>query len=381
MEVSRNASRIIITCINRLTPWLVREVEELGFKPIRSFATGTELKGTVNDCIRLNLNLLCASQVLYLLREFKAHDIQTIYREVKAFPWENVIRADGYFSVTSNVDHPSINNNMYVNVRVKDAVADRFRERTGRRPDSGSEPEGVVIHLYWKDNVAALYLDTSGPSLARHGYRKNPGEAPMLEALAAATVMATSWDRKSPFINPMCGSGTIIIEAAMLATNRKPGLLRSSYAFMHLVGYDVAFYERELDAMRRQIRDEDIPALMASDIRPEAIAEARDNARRAGVGHLIRFEVCSFDDIAIPSGNSGVIFLNPPYGERMGEMEELEKLYKRIGDFLKKKCTGYTGYVFTGNLDLAKKVGLKASRRIEFYSARLDCRLLEYKMY
>jgi putative N6-adenine-specific DNA methylase len=160
---------------------------------------------------------------------------------------------DGYFSITSNVDNATINNSLFANVKVKDAIADRFRNRTGQRPNSGPELDKVVIHLYWKEEVAELFVDTSGETLSKHGYRKIPGKAPMLEALAAATLLATKWDRKSPFINPMCGSSTLAIEAALLATHRMPGLFRNNYAFMHLVGFNLEMYEvqrKKLDELR-----------------------------------------------------------------------------------------------------------------------------------
>ncbi len=381
MDVSRNKSRILITCLNRLTPWVAQEISELKYKPLRVFSTGIELHGTVNDCVRLNLHLRCASQVLYLLRDFSARHANDVYEQVKNFPWEVVIPSDGYFSVTSNVSNTTINNNLFVNLRIKDAIADRFREKTGSRPDSGAELSGVVIHLYWKDEKASLFLDTTGPSLARHGYRKQPGKAPMLEALASATIMAGKWNKKSPFVNPMCGSGTLAIEAALIATQRLPGLLRMDYAFRHVLGYDASFYENEMNNLKEKVIHQNLPLIIASDIRSEAVAEARANAHRAGVDHLIHFEVCDFAETNIPPGEKGVVYLNPEYGERLGQISELEGVYKRIGDFLKQKCAGYTGYVFTANPDLAKKIGLRASRKIEFYSAKLDCRLLEYELY
>jgi putative N6-adenine-specific DNA methylase len=373
-------SRIVITCNKRLAPYLQQEVEELSFFPERTFQTGVELQGTINDCIKLNLNLRCASQVLYSLKEFKAKDADQLYSHLVNYPWENVLDAEGYFSVTSNVNNPTINNELFVNVKVKDAIVDRMRKQTGKRPNSGAELDKTVIHLYWKDNQAEIFLDTSGHTLAKHGYRKIPGKAPMLEALAFATVMATKWDKNSPFVNPMCGSGTVAIEAALLATNRKPGLFRTNYSFMHVLGYDESVYQNELQKIQRKVKD--IPGLMivATDIQKDAINISRINAKVAGVEKLISFLVCDFERTQIPEG-SGVVYFNPEYGERMGELADLEKTYKRLGDFLKQKCQGYMGYIFTGNLDLAKKIGLKAKRRIEFYNAKLDCRLLEYELY
>lgn len=373
-------SRIIVTFSNRLSTYVQQEVEELGFAPIRTFPRGLELRGTVNDCIRLNLNLRCASQVLFSLAEFTADGPDQLYEKLVEYPWESMLEGNGYVSVTSNAYHPSINNDMFVNVRVKDAIVDRMRKLSGKRPNSGSDLSGLVIHLFWKNNNAELFLDTSGETLSKHGYRKIPGRAPMLESLATATILATGWDRRSPFINPMCGSGTVAIEAALLASNRKPGLLRKNYSFMHAIGYDDQVYRIEFQNLKNQIKDVPGLAIHATDNREDAIKISKINAGAAGVEKLIQFEVCDFEQTKLPEA-PGVIYLNPEYGERMGEREELETTYSRIGDFMKKKCQGFMGYIFTGNLELAKKIGLKAKRRIEFYSAKLDCRLLEYELY
>lgn len=380
MDIFNTASRIIITCSKRLSPYLKQEVNDLGFEKVFAFPTGVELQGTVNDCIKLNLNLRCASQVLYSLKEFSANSPEDVYRHVKNFRWDELLTPDDYFSVTSQADHPTVNNSMFVNVKVKDAIADQMREKLGRRADSGSAPDKAVIHLFWRDNRAEVFLDTSGETLSKHGYRKIPGKAPMLEALTAATIMATKWDKKSPFVNPMCGSSTIAIEAALIATNRRPGLFRTNYAFMHVKGFDEAVYAGEYRMLEDQITENDKLVVVATDISEDAISISKVNASLAGIEKYIRFEVCDFELTEVPP-DQGVIYFNPEYGERLGEVTELEKTYERIGDFMKKRCQGYTGYIFTGNLDLAKKIGLKARRRIEFYTAKLDCRLLEYELY
>ena len=353
---------------------------ELGYTVQRTFPTGVELEGTVNDCIRLNLNLRCASQVLYSLRTFTANSPDDVYKHVKSMPWEELIPEEGYFTVTNQVDHPTVNNSMFVNVKVKDAIVDGIRERTKKRPDSGSAHDKAVIHLFWRENRAEIFLDTSGETLSKHGYRKIPGKAPMLEGLAASTIMATQWDRTSPFVNPMCGSSTLAIEAALLATNRRPGLFRTNYSFMHVKQFDEQFYSAEYRKLEEQIRQVQGMKIIATDISDDAIKISRVNAEIAGVEKYIDFEVCDFEDTPIPEG-PGVVFFNPEYGERLGEVAALEETYGRIGDFMKKKCQGYMGYIFTGNLELAKKIGLKAKRRIEFYTAKLDCRLLEYELY
>ena len=380
MQLFTITSRIIITCSNRLSPFLQKEITELGYTPVRVFKTGVELKGSLMDCIRLNLNLRCASQVLFSVKEFTAGNADDLYATLIDLPWENMLSVNGYFSITSNVDNPTINNSLFANVRVKDAIVDRFRNKTGERPNSGAELDKAVIHLYWKESLGEIFIDTSGETLAKHGYRKIPGKAPMLESLAAATLLAGRWDRLSPFINPMCGSGTLAIEAVLLATNRKPGLLRMNYAFMHLVGYEEQFYSDEYKKLEQQVKD--VPGLkvIATDINPDAINISGINAGIAGVEELIGFEVCDFEATPIPEG-AGVIYFNPEYGDRLGVEAELELTYRCMGDFMKKNCKGYTGYIFTGNLELAKKIGLKPSRRIEFYTSKIDCRLLEYELY
>ncbi|MEP6747403.1 MAG: class I SAM-dependent RNA methyltransferase, partial [Bacteroidota bacterium] len=381
MSLFTTVGSITITCHKRITPFLLQELQALGFTISDSFITGVQLKGTLNDCIKLNCQLRCASQVLFSLKQFEAVHPDDVYNNLVNYEWENILPEGGYFSVTSNVQNDTINNSMFANLRVKDAIADRLRTKTGNRPATGSELSGAVIHLFWKQEYAEIFIDTSGHSLARHGYRKIPGQAPMLEALASAVIYAGKWNHTSPFINPMCGSGTLAIEAAMIATNRRPGLFRNSYAFMFLKDYDKEIYLQEDALLEIQIREVPGLRIIATDYSEKAIENARKNAVAAGVANMIEFRVCDFADTEIPQDPPGVLIINPEYGERLGNIAELEATYSRIGDFMKKSCGGYFGYIFTGNLELAKKIGLKASRRIEFYTSTIDCRLLEYELY
>ena len=379
MDIWKHKSRIVITCPKRISPYLEEEVRALGYVPESTTPTHVALSGTLFDCIKLNLHLRCASQVLFLLKKFTSNHPEDVYETLKEMPWEEILSPETYISIKSSVDHYRVNNALYMNLKVKDAIADRLREKTGQRPDSGPDLTGLVLQFYWQEQDAEIFLDTSGETLAKHGYRKHPGQAPMMEALAAATLLASQWNPQTPFVNPMCGSGTLAIEAALIATQRKPGLFRSNYSFMHVKNYNADFFNSEMEALQKNICTSKA-TIIASDIRPEAIEIAKLNAKEAGVEDLIEFHVCDFEETPIPE-SPGVIYFNPEYGERLGDIPSLEKTYARIGDFLKKKCAGYTGYVFTGNLDLAKKIRLNPSRRFEFYSAKLDCRLLKYEMY
>ena len=373
--------KVFITCKDRSVSYLEQEIRELGFFPVEISRTGIEILASLEECMDLNLHLRTASHVLYEIKSFYLRNADDIYRRFKAIPWEEYLDVDGYFSVNSVAENESITTPLIVNVKVKDAIVDRFRELKGRRPDSGSDFSGLVIQVYWKETQAIVYLNTSGETLAKHGYRKIPGKAPMMEALAAATIYASEWNTRVPFINPMCGSGTLAIEAALMASKRYPGLYRDHYSFQHILGYDEETFQAKKRKLENKIISNPGVKIIASDISLQAITFARENAAFAGVEDLIDFQTGDFAETEIPEKPRGVIMFNPEYGERLGDLTELEETYKRMGDFMKQKCAGYRGYIFTGNLDLAKKVGLKASRRIEFWNGTIDCRLLKYDMY
>ncbi len=380
-QVFHTKSKVIITCNKRLSSYLQAEIEELGYSIVRSFPTGVELNITLTECIKLNLNLRCASQILYSLKSFKAKNPEELYIVLVAMEWEELIDFSGYFSVTSNVDNPFITTPLFANLKVKDAIVDRIKDKKGIRPNTGADANKAVVHLYWKDSDADIFIDTSGETLSKNGYRKIHGKSPMLESLAASVILATKWDRKSPFVNPMCGSGTLAIEAALLATNRRPGLYRMNYGFMHIIGYEEEVFFAERRILKDQVIKNIDLQIIATDLSEDAVEVSRKNAKTAGVDQIIQFEVCDFAETQVPEGGKGVVVFNPEYGERLGTHSKLELTYKRMGDFMKTNCKGYHGYIFTGNPDLAKKIGLKADQKIEFYNGKLDCRMLEYELY
>lgn len=374
-------SAIVVTCFPQQSPWVAQELEALGFDIKSSAISEVETEGYMDDCLRLNMQLRTASRVLFQIQRFNANNADELYKRIKAIPWENYLDNDGYFSITSYVKNDTIRDDRFANVRVKDAIADRMLEKTGSRPNSGPDRDKTVIHIYWKEEKVRIYFDTSGETISKHGYRKKPFKAPMNEALAASTILATEWDKQSPFVNPMCGSGTLAIEAALLAINKAPGLLRDNFGFMHIKGYDADSWANYVRLAELQVRPAP-PALkiIASDLNRNALEAARDNARNAGVEDLITFEQGDFRETTVPE-EEGTIMLNPEYGERLGEEEQLKEVYQAIGDFFKNKCQGYTGFIFTGNMNLAKSIGLRTSARIPFYNAKIECRLLKYELY
>ena len=330
--------------------------------------------------LKLNLFLRTGHSVLFQIKEFKAKTPDDLYNEIKKIPWEEIIDLNGYFSVTSFTDNAEIVDSRFPNLKCKDAIADRFVDTKGSRPNSGPDRNKTVINLHWRGDVASVYIDTSGETIAKHGYRKIPFKAPIQESLASALILASKWDRKSPFVNPMCGSGTLAIEAALLAQNRAPGLLRSNFGFMHIIGFDSEPWEEMRQQARLASKKIDFK-IYASDLNEDAIQAAKRNAATAGVDHVIEFSCVDFREAEVPEGGAGIVMFNPEYGERLGDISELTAVYKEIGDFFKKKCAGYFGYVFTGNIDLGKQVGLKPKRKIEFYNSTIDCRLFEYELY
>lgn len=370
---------ILITAPRGLTSFLREEVEKLKFPVKWAGTAGVQIEGTYADAMRLNLYLFTAHHVLYQINQFTCNSPDDLYRQINSMPWETMIPSNGYLSVVSNVVHPSIRDSRYANVKAKDAIVDRIMLRKGKRPDSGPERDGAVIHVYWRDENCQVYIDTSGEPLSKRGYRTNPLHAPMQETLASGVIMATRWKAGENFINPMCGSGTLAIEAALRGVNRAPGSIRKNFGFMHTLFYKETLWEQ---MVRESVTLEkgETGKIIATDVSKEAIKTALNNARLAGVSSHIEFNAVDFEETTVPNG-PGVIVFNPEYGIRMGDETELADTYSRIGNFLKNKCQGYRGYVFTGNTKLAGKVGLKSGRKIPFQSGKLDCRLYEYALY
>ena len=397
---------IIISCAKALSRWTEKEVVALGYAPIEVTENTVVVRGAMRDVMKLNLWLRTAHRVLVPLLRTTCRNIRDLYGAVKSIDWENHLEADGYFSVSSVVHNFTIRDTRLPSLYTKDAIADRMREKCQRRPDSGGENRGAAVFVYWEKDEAIVYLDTSGEPLSKRGYRKIPGSAPMQETLAAACIMAMQWDRTTPFLSPMCGSGTPAIEAAMMAMNRAPGSLKGHFAFQSIKGYtqilpgesaphvaprqrlgatpEQIWKEIVLEA-KAQEKTEGLPPIVATDISPEAVENAHTNAIAAGVAPYITFRACDFADTPIPSSQGtrhkaqGTIFFNPEYGIRLGDPVELAPVYERIGTFMNTACRGWTGGLITGNPDLARLVNLYYRNRVPFFNGPIDCRLFVYE--
>jgi putative N6-adenine-specific DNA methylase len=369
-------STIMITTPRGLEKLLTAEVKALGMPVTWAGTSGVKTTGTLFDAMKLNLYLRTGHRVLLRLDAFACRTPDDLYVRAIAFPWETIIAADGYVSVASNVVNTTIRDTRFPNLRLKDAIVDRIYRKKGRRPDAGPDRHRAVVSLFWRNERCELYLDTSGEPLSKRGYRKIPLHAPMQETLAAGVIMTAGWTGANNFVNPMCGSGTLAIEAALIATNRAPGLVRPQFAFMHTLLFNKEAWAK-LRSDARQAVKPFTGRIIATDIDPAAVDATMANARTAGVERMIECSAGDFADTPVPPG-CGIVMINPEYGLRLGEDKNLVPTYRGIGDFLKKKCQGYTGYVFTANSELAGKVGLKSGRKFNFQSGDLECRLYEY---
>ncbi|MEO0511732.1 MAG: class I SAM-dependent RNA methyltransferase [Planctomycetota bacterium] len=372
-----------IASARHLTPLTRRELDGLWFDIDADDTTGVDTRATLAECIELCLHLRTASNVLWLLTRARCPSPDALYKNAAAFPWEEVLDHTAFLTITSAVDHPKIDNSLYASRLLKDAICDRLTQKNGVRPDSGPGRTGVVVHLHWVGDKASIWLSVNGRVLSDRGYRKRPHHAPLRESLAAAVLMLAGYDGSAPLLCPMCGSGTLAIEGALVAAGRAPGLLRPDFGVLHTL------FEAKpmLDEARSRVKNKpikSIPPIIATDHDPTAIDAARHNARTAGVEHLIDFRVCDFADSPVPaleSDTPGVCVINPEYGLRLGEEHALEPTYSRIGDFMKQRLPGWTGHLLTANRALAGKVGLKSRSKTPLLNASIECRLLSYDLF
>ncbi len=400
MNFWKDTYPLIVSCARGLASQAAGELQRMGYAIESATDTMVAVRGNMRDMMALNLRLRTAHRVLAPLLRSRCRDLREFYEDVLSIEWENYFEPDGYFTVNTVVFNDTIRDTRMPSLKAKDAIADRMRAKCGGRPDSGRDYFGASVFIYWEGDELTVYLDTTAEPLSRRGYRKLPWKAPMQETLAAGCVLASGWDASSPFVAPMCGSGTPAIEAALLALNRAPGSFKSHFGFMALKGYRITIpgesagtsvrqrfgaspeqiWKEMVAVARAQERREGMPPIVATDLDPEAVETARLNAIAAGVSEYITFGECDFAATRLPAA-PGVVFLNPEYGERMGEGQDLEALYGRIGDFFKKKCTGYTGCVLTGNMELSRKIGLRSAKRIPFFNGPIECRLVVFDLY
>jgi putative N6-adenine-specific DNA methylase len=312
------------------------------------------------------------------LKSFAAKTEDQLYKKVRSIQWDKYLSLGKTFMVDTVVNSPHFTHSHYVALKVKDAIVDQFRDKTGQRPSIDLENPSVRINVYIDGSECIVSLDSSGDSLHRRNYRVETIEAPINEVLAAGMVLLSGWDRESSFTDPMCGSGTILIEAAMYARNIAPGIHRHDFGFTTWHDFDEELWKNIRSEVRQQKRDIDFP-IIGADKSPKALNFARKNITTSGLEENIRLSNKSFQRRK-PSTDKGTIIMNPPYGERMKE-EDINEFYGQIGDTLKNYYAGHTAWILSANKEALKHIGLRTSKRYTLYNGPLKCKYHKYEMY
>jgi putative N6-adenine-specific DNA methylase len=327
---------------------------------------------------RANLCLRTAVRVLQPILNAPVYNEHELYDAVRTIDWSQLLTPDQTLAVDCNVRDSNLTHSLYAAQKTKDAICDQFVDRMGRRPSVDRERPHVGLNLHIGKNQAVLSLDSSGDSLHKRGYRDKMARAPLNEALAAGLILQTGWGPGEPLIDPLCGMGTLPIEAAWIALNRPPGLTRQHFGFMGWLDFDRGMFADLREQARRAVRGRLSDAIVGSDTRRDAVDFAADCARAAGVYHTIRFQVADLVQFRPPPGPPGVLICNPPYGERLGEVRELVGLYRLLGRVFRERCGGWRCFVFTSNEELAQAVDLPTVSAVPFFNGKIPCRLYGY---
>src|SRR5690554_802358 len=354
------------------------ELKELGYDKVELLNRAVQLNGGWEDVYRLNYRCRLAISVLVKVKSFTIHKEDDLYKEAKKIDWTSYFDMDKTFAVKGAVFSTLFKHTQYPFLLVKDAIADVFREKCDdKRPDVNLKSPQVMFDVYIKERSVVSSLNTSGVPLFQRGYRQEVGDAPMNEVLAAGILRMSGWDRKSTLIDPMCGSGTIAIEAALWAADIPAMIERSHFAFKNFKSFDAEAWEKvRSEGNQRPVKlGFDI---LASDIDGEMIKKARRNSRMAPIGNMVTWEIKDALELEAPD-DKGILICNPPYGERMGE--EVEELYTSLGDLFKQSFLGYDCWVVSSNIDALKNLGLRPSQKIKVFNGNLECSLRQFQIF
>jgi RNA methylase family protein len=363
---------LFVTCPRGLEAPLSQELEQLKCQDIRAVDGGVACKGGMEQVYRINLHSRTASRVLLRLTKSGYRGEQDIYKAAKNIRWTDWFDLEQTFKVKVEGKRAQVKSLDFVGLKIKDAVCDVFRDACGARPSVGKIRPDIRIHAFIDERDIQIFIDTSGEALFKRGYRQDTGEAPMRENLAAGLLLLAGYDGTQPFQDPFCGSGTIVIEAAWIATRRAPGLMRR-FGFEKLKIFDAALWKKLQHEAETQIRPAPA-AISGSDNDRYMIRAAVANAQAAEVDTFIRFEVKDAQD-SRPNGEGGILISNPPYGVRLAEVQALQALYPQLGAWLKQHYAGWLAGMFTGDRDMPKFMRLSPKRKIPLYNGNLDCRL------
>jgi putative N6-adenine-specific DNA methylase len=365
-------------CPRGLEAALAGELEALAAANVVATDGGVAFAGAIELAYRANLESRLASRVLWQVGHGPYRDENDIYALAHALDWPRWFRADRTLRVDVAATRSPLNSLEFTTLRIKDAVCDRHRAASGTRPSVNKERPDVRVHAYLTAGDATFYVDTSGEPLFKRGLRRAAAEAPLRENLAAGLLRLAAWQAGAPLLDPLCGSGTIVLEAALIALDIAPGLKRT-FGFQKLDWYDGPTWQRIKQAAQRRARPATATGIYASDYDALAVGQCQANLAAAGLSEAVKVECADVLTRAAPAPE-GTIVTNPPYGHRLADADLLAAFYPRLGDALKQRFPGWTAYLLSGDVRLANLIGLKASRRTPLYNGALECRLYEYRV-
>lgn len=357
-----------------------QELEQLGANAVEPGFCGVLFGGDRTLLYRANLWARLPFRILMKLHEFPCQDAEDLYRGVQTIDWSLYLAPDMTLAVNATGKSKQLNHTHFTALQVKNAIVDQQQERFGERSDVELQSPDVQVSVHLDRDVCTVSLDSSGESLHRRGYRPAVGSAPLKESLAAALIQLSGWKPEQMFYDPLCGSGTLPLEASLKALNIAPGLFRERFGFETWLDADLTLLEKLIQDAEDSQR-ESLPApIWGSDRNPDVIEQAIVNATNCGVLNHVYFSVLDLEDVAAPA-DSGVLFCNPPYGERLGRDSDLGAFYRQLGDVLKQRFKGWTAFVLSGNKELSQSIGLKSSQRFPVYNGALPCQLMKYELY
>ena len=359
-------------------PLLAKELRNLGASHVKEGNRMVSFEGDHGFLYKANLCLRTALKVFKPIHQFKAFNEKQFYKQVFSIDWASLFDADKTFAIDATVHSDVFKNSMFVALKAKDALVDKFRAMGQNRPNVDSRNADVRINIHVQDNSFTVSLDSSGSSLHRREYKKAVNIAPMNEVLAAGLLLLGGWDGKTHFVDPMCGSGTIVIEAAMIACNIPPNINREHYAFMHWKNYDSSLFQKIVDSSLNKTR-EFHQKIIGFDKAPSAVRKATENLEHANLSDYVTIERRDFFKTKKPLDEKVMMLFNPPYGERLSV--DVKTFYSKIGDTLKQEYAGTSAWFITSNIDALKMVGLRPSRKIKVFNGQLESRLVCYEMY
>jgi putative N6-adenine-specific DNA methylase len=375
-------NKFFAQCPRGLSGVLAQELERIGAINIAASDAGVAFGGTTEVAYRANLYSRIATRILWHVAQFPYQTEHDIYDTAMLLPWPSWFDVQRTIKVEITAQKSPVKSLDFTTLKVKDAVCDKFREVSGVRPSVATRDPDIRIHVHLDQTEAAIYVDLTGEPLFKRGKREHTGDAPLKKNLAAGIIALTGWKPEEVFYDPMCGSGTILVEAAEMALNIAPGLSGGTprkFALQKLKEFDEPLWKRLIDQARTNERPKELSTIFGSDMYGDQLKIARENLVANGLGDCVHLKQANILEVSAPS-ESGVLVTNPPYGDRIGDAEALKEMYPKLGDLLKQKFAGWRAYFFTGDTNLPKGVRLSTSRKTPLFNGKIECRLYEYKV-